>query len=153
MAFGGSGGPEVEAAHATELNPANTGRLVVDDLASAARALQEIFARPGELTARISGLEWALSGRERSAVLETLVSERVSEEMLAGAIAAERQGWPDGDPRHLLFDTLWRTATDFANLPHHPEAMGSDLFEVAAAEARLFLLLIATLSEYQGATR
>ena len=68
-------------------------------------------------------------------------------------IVAERQGWPDGDPRHMLFDTLWRAATDFANLPHHPEAMGSDLFEVGAAEARLFLLLIATLSEYLGATR
>lgn len=68
-------------------------------------------------------------------------------------IIAERQGWPNGDPRHLLIDKLWRAATDFANLPHHPEASGSDLFEVGAAEARLFLLLIATLSEYLGATR
>jgi hypothetical protein len=67
-------------------------------------------------------------------------------------IVAERQGWPEGDPRHTLLDTLWRAATDFANLPHHPEAMGSDLFEVGPAEARMFLLLLATLSEYLGAT-
>lgn len=62
---------------------------MADDLASAVRALQE-FARPGELTARISDLEWALSGRERSAALETLARERVSEEMLAGAIEIKR---------------------------------------------------------------
>ncbi|MDQ3730083.1 MAG: hypothetical protein M3355_10920 [Actinomycetota bacterium] len=62
---------------------------MVDDLASAVRSLQE-FARPGELTAKISDLEWALSGRERSAVLERLARERVTEAMLAGAVEVKR---------------------------------------------------------------
>jgi len=63
--------------------------VVIDDLASAVRSLQQ-FARPGELTARISDLESGLSGRERSAALEMLLNERVTETMLAGAVEVKR---------------------------------------------------------------
>jgi len=45
---------------------------------------------PGELTARVGHLEGVLSGRERSAALETLVRERVTEAMLAGAVEVKR---------------------------------------------------------------
>jgi hypothetical protein len=63
--------------------------LVGGDLASAVRSLQE-FALPGELTARISALEWALSGLDGSAAVERLAREGVSDPMLTGAIEVKR---------------------------------------------------------------
>ena len=45
---------------------------------------------PGDLTARIAGLEWELAGKERSAAVSTLADERVTSAMLAGAVAVKR---------------------------------------------------------------
>jgi hypothetical protein len=58
-----------------------------------------------------------------------------------------RQGWPEGDIRRDLLDTLWKEIGDVANAPHHPEGdVNAELFD--ARDARLILLLTATLSKY-----
>lgn len=62
-------------------------------------------------------------------------------------IVGQRLGWPEGDRRYALLDSLWKALTDLANVPHHPE--GQVLaFEPLAADARLQLLLIVAVSEY-----
>jgi hypothetical protein len=66
--------------------------------------------------------------------------------LVADIIKADR-GWPDGDIRRDLLDTLWKEIGDVANAPHHPEGnVNAELFD--ARDARLILLLTATLSEY-----
>lgn len=60
-----------------------------DDLALAVGALQS-FARPGEMTSRISALEWALSGQDRASAIEALNRERVTDAMLSGAVSVKR---------------------------------------------------------------
>lgn len=62
---------------------------MAEDLAAAVQSLQA-FARPGELTTRISELEWAITGKERSVALDTIVRERVNDDSLAGAVAIKR---------------------------------------------------------------
>jgi hypothetical protein len=90
--------------------------------------------------------------RSRGVIRLWISALGATKERTVAMIIAERQQWPDGDPRRALLDSLWRTVTDFSNLPHHPETTGSEPFEAGPAEARLFLMLIATLSEYLGAT-
>lgn len=63
--------------------------VVAEELGDAVRSLQS-FALPGDLTARIAGLEWELAGKERSAAVSTLADERVTSAMLAGAVAVKR---------------------------------------------------------------
>jgi len=66
--------------------------------------------------------------------------------LVADIIQADR-GWPDGDIRRDLLDTLWKEIGDVANALHHPEGnVNAELFD--ARDARLILLLTATLSEY-----
>jgi len=65
---------------------------------------------------------------------------------IADVIKSER-GWPEGDIRRDLLDTLWKEIGDVANAPHHPEGdVNAELF--SDRDARLILLLTAALSEY-----
>jgi hypothetical protein len=62
---------------------------------------------------------------------------------------ADRLQWPATDPRRALLDQLWKTMTDLANVPHHPEGQ-TEAFEPTAADARLQLMLAIILSDYLG---
>jgi len=63
------------------------------------------------------------------------------------AIIAEGQGWTDDDGRTVFLDGLWKSAKDIVNTPHHPE--GSPIEQnFDASDARLMLILTATLSQY-----
>lgn len=62
-------------------------------------------------------------------------------------IVGDDRAWPEGDIRRDLLDTLWKEVGDVANAPHHPEGnVNAELFD--ERDARLVLLLTATLSEY-----
>lgn len=67
---------------------------------------------------------------------------------VASAVA-ERLQWPPTDPRRELLDQLWKSVTDLANVPHHPEGQTAT-FEPTAADARLQLMLAIVLSDYLG---
>jgi len=65
---------------------------------------------------------------------------------IAEVVAADG-AWPEGDIRRDLLDTLWKEVGDVANAPHHPEEdVNAEIFE--GRDARLVLMLTATLSEY-----
>lgn len=69
-----------------------------------------------------------------------------SKKRIAEIIAAER-GWPEGDIRRQLLDTLWKEVGDVANAPHHPEGdVSAEIF--TGRDARLLLVLTSALSEY-----
>lgn len=62
-------------------------------------------------------------------------------------IVGDDRSWPAGDIRRDLLDTLWKEVGDVANAPHHPEGdVDAELF--GERDARLILLLTATLSDY-----
>jgi hypothetical protein len=62
-------------------------------------------------------------------------------------VVADDRGWPAGDIRRDLIDTLWKEVGDVANAPHHPEGdVNAEIFE--GRDARLVLSLTAALSEY-----
>jgi len=62
-------------------------------------------------------------------------------------IVGDGRGWPAGDSRRDLLDTLWKKIGDVANAPHHPEGdVNAEIFN--ADDARLVLMLTATLSSY-----
>lgn len=62
-------------------------------------------------------------------------------------IVGQERGWSEGDVRRRLLDVLWKESGDVANAPHHPEGdVDSQAFD--GRDARLLLLLTATLSEY-----
>jgi hypothetical protein len=66
--------------------------------------------------------------------------------LIADVVKGDR-GWPEGDIRRDLLDTLWKEIGDVANAPHHPEGnVNAELFN--DRDARLILLLTAALSEY-----
>lgn len=67
---------------------------------------------------------------------------------LADAVA-ERLRWDESDPRRQFLDDIWKSATDLANIPHHPEGQDSKR-SVEVRDARLFFSLVAGLSEYLG---
>ena len=61
-------------------------------------------------------------------------------------IVANDRGWPSGDIRRDLLDTLWKEVGDIANAPHHPEGnINAEVFD--GRDARFLLLLTAALSE------
>jgi hypothetical protein len=69
-----------------------------------------------------------------------------AKQRIAEGVAGER-GWPEGDIRRQLLDTLWKEVGDVANAPHHPERdVNAELF--TGRDARLLLILTAALSEY-----
>jgi len=70
-----------------------------------------------------------------------------SKQRTVASDVGQRLGWPDGDRRYALLDSLWKALTDVANVPHHPEGQAQP-FEPSAADARLQLLLTAAVSEY-----
>jgi hypothetical protein len=60
---------------------------------------------------------------------------------------AERRGWGVEDGRLAFLDAVWKATTDLVNVPHHPEGQVShQTFD--AADARLLLLMTASLSAY-----
>jgi hypothetical protein len=62
-------------------------------------------------------------------------------------IVGDERAWPADDIRRALLDTLWKEVGDVANAPHHPEGnVDAELFN--RRDARLMLLLTASLSEY-----
>jgi hypothetical protein len=66
--------------------------------------------------------------------------------LIADVVKGDR-GWPEGDIRHGLLDTLWKKIGNVANAPHHPESdVNPEIFN--DRDARLILLLTAALSEY-----
>jgi len=65
-------------------------------------------------------------------------------------VLAERRAWTADDVRRRFIDTLWQEIGVVANASHHPE--GRPAVEAfAEADARLMLLLTATLCEYLAA--
>lgn len=60
---------------------------------------------------------------------------------------AEREGWDVADRRIGFIDGLWKTATDVANVEHHPEGTRHEQ-TFSANDARLMLHVTAALSEY-----
>src|SRR5579875_343042 len=68
------------------------------------------------------------------------------QQRVAAVIGAKR-GWPPGDGRLAFLDAVWKATTDLVNLPHHPEGQVADQ-RFDAADARLLLLLTASLSAY-----
>jgi len=66
--------------------------------------------------------------------------------LVADVVQSDR-GWPAGDIRRRLLDTLWKEIGDVANAPHHPEG-NVDAEHFDARDARLILLLTSALSEY-----
>lgn len=72
---------------------------------------------------------------------------RATAKQRVAAVVAGQRGWPEGDIRRQLLDTLWKEVGDVANAPHHPEGdVNAELF--TGRDARLVLLLTAALSEY-----
>ncbi len=72
---------------------------------------------------------------------ETTRKKRVAE------VLSERRMWPADDVRRDFIDTLWKQIGIVANAPHHPE--GQPMAEIfTEADARLIVLLTATLCEY-----
>ena len=66
-------------------------------------------------------------------------------------VLGNRLGWEADDPRRALLQGLWKTLTDFANVPHHPEGQRhGQPFDAGPADAELQLMLIAVVSEYLG---
>ncbi len=63
------------------------------------------------------------------------------------AVIAEKRGWAEGDGRTAFLDGIWKTAIDIVNAPHHPEGQPAEQ-HFAVSDARLMLLLTASLSEY-----
>jgi len=62
-------------------------------------------------------------------------------------VLAERRAWATDDVRRRFIDTMWQEIGIVANAPHHPEGRPTvELF--TEADARLILLLTATLCEY-----
>lgn len=62
-------------------------------------------------------------------------------------VIGDARSWAADDIRRNLIDTLWKEIGDVANAPHHPEGhVDAELFD--DRDARLVLLLTATLSEY-----
>lgn len=76
-------------------------------------------------------------------VLGSSVGNRVA------SVVAKRLRWDSNDPRRQFLDDLWKSATDLANVPHHPEGQDSRRI-VEARDARLFFNLVTGLSEYLG---
>jgi hypothetical protein len=66
-------------------------------------------------------------------------------------ILAEKQGWPENDPRRKLLDQAWQGLWFVVNPPHHPE--WEQDFRPSHADARFCLLLTAILSEYLDSLR
>jgi hypothetical protein len=60
---------------------------------------------------------------------------------------ADRLQWQATDPRREFLGKLWKSATDFANVPHHPEGQTVP-FKPTASDARLQLMLAIVLSDY-----
>ena len=65
------------------------------------------------------------------------------------AVIAEKRGWADTDGRISFLDSLWKTAIDIVNVPHHPEGKQVEQ-HFDASDARLMLMLTAALAEYVG---
>ena len=63
------------------------------------------------------------------------------------AVLAEKRCWTEGDGRTAFLDTIWKAAIDVVNVPHHPEGQSAEQ-HFDASDARLMLLLTASLSEY-----
>jgi hypothetical protein len=63
------------------------------------------------------------------------------------SVVAEQRGWADSDGRRAFLDSVWKAATDIVNTPHHPEGTPVEQ-HFDASDARLMLVLTATLSEY-----
>ena len=62
-------------------------------------------------------------------------------------VVGDARGWPEGDVRRELLDAFWKEVGDIANAPHHPEGdVNAEIFD--GSDARLVLMLTATLSEY-----
>lgn len=66
-------------------------------------------------------------------------------------VIADRNQWTATDNRRRFLADLWKSATDVANVEHHPEGTPDEQY-FDAADARLILLLTAALSEYLGAS-
>jgi hypothetical protein len=66
-------------------------------------------------------------------------------------VIAEQHGWSEADPRRAFLDGLWKATVDLANSTHHPEGQ-SEAQQFLAEDARLMLLLTASLSEYVSHT-
>lgn len=62
-------------------------------------------------------------------------------------VISEKRGWAEGDGRTAFLDGLWKAAIDIVNAPHHPEGRPAEQ-NFDASDARLMLLLTASLSEY-----
>jgi hypothetical protein len=74
---------------------------------------------------------------------------RTGKQRLLADVLGKLLGWPPADPRRPLVDALWKSVTDFANVPHHPEGQETP-FDPSPADARLQLLLVTILSDYLG---
>jgi hypothetical protein len=70
-----------------------------------------------------------------------------TKERRVASVIAERRRGAEKDGRRKFLDTIWQAATDLVNLPHHPEGQPTDQ-RFDAADARLLLLLVASLSAY-----
>ena len=71
----------------------------------------------------------------------------VTKDRPVAAVLAEKRGWAEGDGRPAFFDNVWKAAIDIVNAPHHPEGQSVEQ-HFDASDARLMLLLTASLSEY-----
>jgi len=65
------------------------------------------------------------------------------------SMIADRLGWSADDGRCNFLDALWKAATDFVNVTHHPEAAGQAT-GINYRDARLTMFLTVALSEYVG---
>jgi hypothetical protein len=62
-------------------------------------------------------------------------------------VVAEKRGWADSDGRIAFLDGVWKASIDIVNAPHHPEGKPVEQ-HFDAADARLMLMLTASLSQY-----
>jgi hypothetical protein len=68
-----------------------------------------------------------------------------------GKVVAAIGGWADDDQRIPWLNSVWQSLVDMSNAVHHPEARSSAQ-HVSVHDAKLLLMMTATMSEYLHAT-